>query len=128
MSEKYEVRNMLFLDDDRKKNISIGKDKFIIRALFPKDRKEIARRMSVEQNGLPANSFSIDDRYMFERSAIIDQGMVESPDWWSNADECPDEDVLEFLYVEIMKWTAEFQEKLKKNRLNKRKPEEQVSG
>ena len=124
MSEKYAVRNMLFLEKDRNKDIKLGNDDFTIKAIFPADRKEIARRVSIEMNGLPANSFSINDRFIFERSAIIDTGIVESPEWWKNADNCPDEEVLQQLYDKLEEWTVEFQEKLKKNRLNKRSEKE----
>lgn len=125
--EKYEVRNMLFLEEDRRKELTIGKDKFIIQALFPKDKKEIARRVSIEQNGLPANSFSADSLYYFERGAAIDQAIVESPEWWKNSESCPDEEFLDKLYREIADWTTGFQEKLKKNKLSKRSSKGQVS-
>jgi hypothetical protein len=126
MKEKYSVRNMLFLDEDRTKEIKIGDDVFKVRALFPKERKEIARRVSIEQNGLPSNSFTMNERFLFERSASIDTAIMESPSWWKNADEAPDEELLNDLYEEINNWTDEFQEKLKKNRLNKRGAEEPV--
>jgi hypothetical protein len=126
MGEKFEVRNMLFLDEDRQKIIELGKDMFNIKALFPVDRKAIARRVAMDQNGLPANSYSSQDRYIMERAATIDQAVVESPEWWKNADLCPDESVLDSLYEGIVTWSNEFAEKLKKNKLNKRSEEKQV--
>lgn len=123
---KFEVRNMLFLDEDRRKSVKIGDDVFVVKAIFPREEKDIERRAAYEQQGMPISSFSVDGRYRFLRDATVDVAMVESPAWWKNADACPDSDVLDRLYEEIMLWTREFQEKLKKNQLNQRSPQAKV--
>lgn len=125
--DKFQVRNMLFLESDRQKRINDGEGSFIIKALFPHDKNEISRRIAYLQNGLPANSFSREGLYGFEREATIDQGIVESPEWWSKASECPDEDLLDRLFKEIYKWTDDFADRLKKNRLGKRSEGPQIS-
>ncbi len=127
--EKFEIRNMLFLEEDRQKVIEVeGGDVFIIKAIFPRERLEIARAMSVKRNGLPANSFSFDDNYFVERSVLIDSAIVEAPQWWSGSDNCPDDTLLDKLYGEVNDWTREFQEKLKKNKLNRRGAEAGIPG
>ena len=120
MAEEYAVRNMLFLDEERQKIEKIGQDSFKIKALFPPDKKEIARKIAMEFNGLQSAAYSIDDRYIIERGAVIDQAVVEGPEWWKNSDNCPDEEFLDKLYARVLEWSQEFQEKLKKNRLTKR--------
>lgn len=118
--QEYKIRDMLILEDDRKKKIKKDNDEFIIKAPFPRDQKEIARRLALEYNGLPVNSFSLDDRYIFTRDISIDILVEEYPKWWKDADNCLDNDLKEWLYQEITNWAGEFQEKLKKNKFNKR--------
>lgn len=114
------IRNMLILDEDRKKEISIDGEIFTINALFNHDHKEIARRIAVDQNGLPVNSFSMNDRERFDRDATVDTAVIDKPKWFTNATRCIDESVLDRLFTAINDWTAEFQEKLKKNQFTKR--------
>lgn len=119
-NKEFKIRNMLFLEDDRQKELKKENDIFIIKALFPKEKGNIARAISFMQNGLPANSFTDIDRFIFERQATIDEAIVKSPEWWGGADNCPDEDLLNTLFDDIITWTNNFQENLKKNKLGKR--------
>ena len=122
-----EIQNMMVLDEDVKKKISIkydgGQDNFVIKALFPKDHKNIARALAIQYNGLPVNSFSMDDRAMFEQHARVDQGVIESPGWWKSAEDCLKPEVVSKLDEEIIEWTGELHEKLKKNKFTKRSSE-----
>jgi len=120
MEKKFEIRNMLFLDKERQTNIDIDGNKFVIKAIFPVDRKEIARRVALDQGGINASAFSMSDRMIMERSATIDNCLIEYPEWWKSTDECPDEQLLDDIYKSIIEWTDEFSEKLKKNKLTKR--------
>lgn len=120
MAEKYEIRNMLFLEKDRQKDIKVGNENWKIRALFEKDRLEISRRTAMARNGLAENSYGMSDRYRFTRIATIDVSLVEYPSWWENAEDCPDSDLLENLFSEIEKFSDDFQKKLKKNQFAKR--------
>ena len=119
-NQEYHVRDLLILEDDRRKQVKIGKDTFVILAAFPKDQKNISRRLALEYDGLPVNSFSLDDRYFFTRDVTLDVLIHKSPEWWSTASDCLDEEVKEMLYTEIVTWSNEFQEKLKKNQFTKR--------
>jgi len=111
---------MLFLEKDRQKDEKVNTETFKIKALFDKERLEIARRCAISRNGLPENSFSQTDRYRFTRIATVDVGLVEYPKWWTNAEDCPDSNVLQELYDKIEKFTEDFQEKLKKNQFAQR--------
>lgn len=130
MSDQIKIQNMLILDEDRQKEITVeypgGKEKFTIKALFPKDNKEIARRLAMDYNGLPVSSYSVDDRYLFERDATIDQGVVEGPEWWSAAEDCAKDEVNETLFKAIKEHTEDFNKKLKKNKFVRRGPEPEV--
>jgi len=124
---EYKFKDLRFIEKDREKTIKYENYTFTIKALFPKDYREISRRVALEQNGLPINSFSIEDRYKFQRDITIDYALVNYPDWWDGSSNCPSEDLLNFLYNEIQEWTNEFQESLKKNRLNKRSVQTNLS-
>ncbi len=125
--QEYKVRDMLILEDDRKKKVKRGKDNFVIKAIFPKDQKAIARQLALEYNGLPISSFSMEDRNAFDRDVTLDVMIDDSPDWWTTSEDCPDGDLKEWLYQEILSWSAEFQEKLKKNKAGRRSTEAPVS-
>ena len=122
--EETTERNMLFLDEDREKTVKIGNgtsaSNFKIRALFPNDRIKIEKFLAIESNGLPINSYSQEGRYLMQRAVTVNHAVREGPDWWTNADECSEEDLLDRLYEAIMSWSSEFQGKLKKNRSTKR--------
>lgn len=120
MSEEFKIRNMIVLEEDLKKSIKISNDTFVIKAILPKTRKNIARSMAVQFNGYPANSYSVDDRDRIERDSTIDQSVDEGPDWWIDTNECLQDSLLDELYAAIIKWDREVQEKLKKNRFKKR--------
>lgn len=122
------IRNMLLLEDDLKKEVTINGDTFTVKAITGSDQKQISRNVAIETGGVPANSLSMDARMMFERDAALDHALVDYPDWWENADKCPDEDLKNRLYEEINSWSLEFQERLKKNRFARRGPETQVLG
>lgn len=119
-NQEYRVRDLLILEDDRKKQVKIGKDIFVILAVFPKEQKDISRRLALEYDGLPVNSFSIDDRYSFTRDVTLDVLIHDSPDWWTKSEDCPDIELKDYLYEQIISWSNEFQEKLKKNKFSKR--------
>lgn len=126
VEREYRVRDLLILEEDRKKSIKIGEDKFIIKAPFPREQQEIARRLAMDYNGLPVTSFSLDDRYLFTQLATLDVLIVEAPSWWTTAENCPDAALRDALYDEIQKWSDEFQTQLKKNKLGKRGAKAQV--
>ena len=118
--KEYKVRNMLFLEKDRQKDEKIGSDTFKIKALFEKDRMEISRRTAMAMNGMADDSFGINDRYRFMRISTIDIALEDHPDWWENAEDCADTELLETLFQKIDKHSEDFQKKLKKNQLAKR--------
>jgi hypothetical protein len=124
---EYRFRDLRLIEKDREKTIKYENDIFVIKALFPKDYREISRRIALEQTGLPINAFSVDDRYKFQRDITVDYALVSYPDWWNGSANCPFEEILDFLYKEIQDWTNEFQESLKKNRLNKRSVQPPIS-
>lgn len=126
--KEYSVRNMLFLEDDRKKAIKVGEDPFVIKAIFPEDEVVIARRISILQNGLPANSFHDSSLELFDKIATVDQQVATKPAWFKSAMECPDKHVLDRLYDEIQQFSNEFQDSLKKNKLGNRGGGSQVHG
>ncbi len=119
-NKEYSVRNMLFLEDDRKKAIKIGTDTFIIKAIFPEDEVVIARKTSILQNGLPANSFHEASLVLFDKIATVDQMVATKPGWFKSAMECPDRALVDELYNNIHEWSNEFQDSLKKNKLGNR--------
>lgn len=120
MADEIKIRNMLILDEERKKTVKIKDEQYGFMAILNKDRKDIARRIAYEQNGMPANSFGADDRYRFERDATLDQALIDKPSWWKSATENPDDELAEQLFKEITDWSKEFQEKLKKNQFSAR--------
>lgn len=113
---EYRLKDIRYIEQDRQKTIMLEGETFIIKALFPKDQREIARRVAIEQNGLPVSAFSVDDRYRFIRDITVDYAIVKAPDWWRSVQDCIDDALIDTLYKEIQDWTTEFQELLKKNR------------
>lgn len=126
--EEFVIRDMRFKEEQRLKAVTVRDDAFIILALFPKDYSEIARAEAFRRNGLPANAFDSQNIYRTRRDCTISHAVSEGPDWWKGVDKCPEDELLDDLYNEIMSWTEEFQESLKKNKLNKGKPEANIPG
>lgn len=120
MSEEFKIRDMVVIDEDRQKTVTINNEKFVINAPTPKERKQIARHIVIQQNGMPVNSFNSFDLDMFTRDAWLTVLLVSYPKWWTNPDDCIDEGLKDQLYKELLEWDSEFQEKLKKNQFAKR--------
>lgn len=125
--KEYIIKDMIVLEDDLKfQKKYTGGDTYIFRYPLPQDRKNIARRIAAELNGLPMDSFSFADRSIIMRDAEIDV-LVEGPSAWEGADECLDEELKDWLFEQCKKWQNQFQEKLKKNKFAKRSKKDSVS-
>lgn len=121
-----DAKEFLFSKEKREKQVTVEKESFTLTAITSREQKQIARKCSLEQNGLPANSFSGQDQYIFARDAALDVCIVAAPDWWENlegAEDCPNEDLKDALYDELQKWTSKYQKELKKNKPEKRSKE-----
>lgn len=126
--QEFKIRDMIVINDDRKKKITRNKgETFVIKTPSPKENRVISQTLAMSYyNGLPVNSYSPDDRYIYERDATIDVLVEDSPDFWTKAEDCLDDSLKEWLYTEITKWNSEFQEKLKKNKFAKGNTKESV--
>jgi hypothetical protein len=124
--KEYTVKNMILLEDDLKIQKKYNGEMYTIKYPLPQDRKNIARRIASEFDGLPMDSFTINDRSLVIRDAEIDH-LIEEADHWQGADECLDEELKNWLFEECRKWQRAFQEKLKKNKFTKRSKKGEVS-
>lgn len=100
---------------DREKSIVNPKNlkwgRFKIRALWPKDQREVANVIASYcvfgvQNYQPA------DLARFERDAAVQVGVIKGPPWWEGPGKCPSESILNWLNKEILGYTEELQKKI----------------
>jgi len=123
MSDTLQVRNNVLDEETYTKTIKEGTHgSFKLRALFPKQQRLIAGIIAGPgfQNGMSVDAFTTEDQYRFSRDATLEVAVVEGPEWWSGPDDCPDEDLLNRIFKEIISFSRDIQEKLKKNKLVKR--------
>ncbi len=123
--KEYVIRDMVVLDSDLQTTKKYNGENYTIKYPLPQERKDIARRIAAEFNGVAMEAFTYTDRNMIIRDAEIDV-VVEGPDHWKGSDECLDEDLKNWLYKQSQEWQQAFQEKLKKNKFAKRSKKGQV--
>lgn len=113
--------NLLNLEDEKFKIVTVKGQKFKIRAMFPKDKVLIAQRRMALQNGNPITSLSDGDFYFFENIAINDVCIESMPEELKEVSlksslNWPDQELINMVADEIRKHTLYLEEELKKNR------------
>lgn len=111
--------NLLDLEDEKFKTVTVKGQTFKIRAMFPKDKRLIAQKRMVLQNGQPVSSLTDNDFYFFENIAINDICIESMPKGFDSNLSCEnwqDEELIHLVANEIRKHTSYIEEELKKNR------------
>jgi len=111
--------NLLTLEDEKFKNVTIKGENFKIRFMTPLDRVQIAQHRMKLQGGNPVESLTQDDFIFFENIAINDMCIEESPKDFDENTSClnwPDIDIINGVATEIKKHTTDIESKLKKNK------------
>jgi hypothetical protein len=111
--------NLLNLDDEKFKDVTVGGYEFRIRCIFPKDRAAIVQRRMRLQGGNPVEALMTDDFTLLENIATVDACTEKFPKEFKATESCinwDDESLIHELADEIKKHTADIQDRLKKNR------------
>ena len=111
--------NLLDLEDEKFKDITVKGHKFKVRYMSPIDRIQIAQRRMRLQDGNPVEALTNSDFIYFENISINDVCIEESPKDFSENESSakwPDIDLINEVAEEIRKHTADLESRLKKNK------------
>lgn len=111
--------NLLDLENEKIKNITVKGHKFRIRYISPMDKAQVSRRRIGMQDGNPVESLTEDDFSFFNSVAMCDTCIEESPKEFDENISCinwEDEDLIYGIALEIQKHTNDIKAKLKKNK------------
>ena len=111
--------NLLDLQDEKFKTVTVKGHKFKIRYISPLDKVQISQRRMSLQGGNPVESLTEDDFNFFNSIAMCDVCIEESPDDFDENTSCINWDDEELVYgvaLEIQKHTNNIKAKLKKNK------------
>ena len=111
--------NLLSLEDEKFKDVTVKGYNFKIRYMTPLDRVQIAQHRMRLQGGNPVEALTDNDFIFFENIAVVDTCLDDSPKEFENHESClkwQDIDLINELSVAIRKHTNEIESKLKKNR------------
>lgn len=117
-TEKFADR--MITEEGRKKPVIVRwggiSAEFTMKALNRFDNDEIARSTAIMRGGLSVDSFTPEAVQRQEDAATAVIGVDTGPDWW-DAETCTVEPFVREVAAAVRKWTREYDEKLKKNRL-----------
>ena len=112
-----EKKGLDVTEQDREFTKDFGKrGSFTLRIPLPQENVDIINMTSRILNGAPLNSIQASD-YEYARMLVTLNYVIQShPNWWSSADECPDEDFLvSKLWRFYLDSEKKFKDMLKKN-------------
>jgi hypothetical protein len=113
--------NILNLEDEKFKDVTIRGYEFKIRYMSPLDRIHIAQQRMMLQNGNPITAMTDSDFVFFENIAIVNTCVEDLPKEFKEGDSCAkweDIELINEVANEIRTHTNDIEGKLKKNRLN----------
>ena len=111
--------NLLNLDEEKFKTVTVKGYKFKIRAMFPKDKVMVTQRRMGLQNGQSVDVLTNNDFMFFENIAINDVCIEEMPKDFKTNESCLnwiDQELINLVADEIKSHTSYIEEELKKNR------------
>lgn len=111
--------NLLNLEEDRFKNVTVKEFPFKIRFISPKDKVLVSKRRMNLQGDAKIESMTEHEFIHMENIALIDVCTEEYPKGFNSSESCinwDDEELIALLADEIRRHTSEIQGKLKKNR------------
>lgn len=111
--------NLLDLEEEKFKTVTIKGYTFKIRCILPTDKLLITQRRVRMQNGAPVEMFLTDEFIRMDNIATVDVCTEERPKDFDANKSCinwADEDLITMLALEIKNHSEDIQEKLKKNR------------
>lgn len=111
--------NLLNLEDEKHKDVTVKGYKFKIRFMSPLDRVQITQHRVGLQNGNPVTSLTEDDFIYFENIAIVNICTEDMPDDFNQNESClkwDDINLINGVANEIRKHTSDIEAKLKKNK------------
>lgn len=111
--------NLLDLEDEKFKTVTVKGQTFKIRAMFPKDKLLIMQRRMKFQDGNPVEAMQVSDFLFIENIAIVDICTEQMPKDFKTNESCinwQDEELIHLVANEIKNHTAYIEGELKKNR------------
>lgn len=111
--------NLLTLEEEKLKNITVKGYDFKIRYISPMSRVQITQERIRLQGGNPVESLTQDDFAFFENIAIVNVCTEKQPEEFNQNESCikwDDMELINMLAAEIKKHTLELETKLKKNK------------
>ena len=111
--------NLLNLESEKIKTVTVGGHEFTIRFMTPLDRVKITQHRIKLQGGSPIDSLTDYDFTFFENIAIVDTCVEEYPKDFKTHESCikwDDVSLINDLAHEIRTHTTDLEQKLKKNK------------
>lgn len=120
MSDDVRVGSMVVTEDDRTfKKAFEERGSFTLRLPLPFERVHIMGSMVRTLGGAPTSSLSVFDQDYLRKVITLNVVLLDTPEGWKGADQCPDDELLANLWAWYMKCEEEFAEKLKKNQFTR---------
>jgi len=114
--EEIKISNLVITEKDREFTYNIGKGENItIRIPLPSKKAQIISQIARFLGGIDAKCFQPDDYNYIRMIVTLNSIIVESPEWWPGAEECPDEELL----IKLWNFYLISEEKFKEQRLKK---------
>lgn len=113
-----QLKTLGLTEKDLKKEIPYGKDKFVIKALFPYEKQYVLGLVSEAAPNM--NNLTIDESLYLRKIATLQVCIVEYPEWFNGPRDCLDDDLLDELYNQYIELEEKVQDLLKKNKQLKR--------
>jgi hypothetical protein len=107
--------NLVVTEKDREFSIVINNDTFTVRMPLPGQKATIIAQISRAMGGLNINSFPEDDYEYIKMLVTLNNCIIDSPKWWTGAENCASNDLLNQLWKHFLDSEIKFQEFLKKN-------------
>lgn len=118
MPEKKDVLESILNGEQITKEVKTKRGIFVMTLPLPRDIRNIEIEVARRLEGYPENAFSTDYMAKFRVYASLDTVITKAPEWWNkleSSEDCPDDELVTFLYGRYLQFYNETQKKIRKS-------------
>lgn len=116
MADDIKFKGLTITPADRENTRLFGdKGSFTVRIPLPYEKLNILSNCSRVMAGASLETIYAKDYEYIRMIVTLNQVVTKGPDWWKNAGECPDEELLVELWKFYLDSQSAFDEKIRKN-------------
>jgi hypothetical protein len=114
-SKEIRIGHKVLTEDDLKFTVEYNGEIFTMKLPNPFEKSMIETELARKLGGHARNTYPADHLALMEATAYVDNLVVrdESPDWFSSAWSCYDEDCIVKLYTGYLSFRGQFQERIR---------------